>query len=348
MRMRVVALVGTGVLGAILGPTVAYARDTPVAACTTVVHRDLGTVKTDNDNDGTATNAKVTLLGQGVEVTTPDDAAKAYARFPADVALSTVTSMAYDTYKYASSTDTTVVPAYEIEVFLSGHAGTTDDPLPDGWAGSNYTTLVFEPYQAEGNAAIQEGIWQSWDADQGGAAKWWSTHALTAITGDTGQATPETWSSILAAYPNARGIDYDINQGANNTGAVTAFNNVTFGTAAGCTTQQWTDVPAVVPQPSPSASTTTPASTGYPGKGTSGTTSPSPTTKPGTGYGTPTAPAPTPSPTVVPTTVAADTSLGGLALTGPDFIVPAGFGLLLTVTGAILFRIARRRRHMMY
>lgn len=64
--------------------------------------------------------------------------------------------------------------------------------------GSPDRYMVFEPYQDQGNAAVQVGVWQSWDAYRGGAAKWW-------LSGDPtcGQATPCTWNQILALYPNA-------------------------------------------------------------------------------------------------------------------------------------------------
>jgi hypothetical protein len=354
MRTRIAVLIGAAafIAAGIWGTAGAFGAVTAGAGCNTVVHRDLSDVKIDNDKDGTTTNSTTTLLDAGVQVSTPDHAAKMYARFTTVFPLADVTKMSYRTYRYSSSTDSIVVPAYEIEVLLSGHANTDGDPLPDGWSGPWFTTLVYEPYQAEGNAAILEDTWQTWDAEQDGAAKWWSTHPLTAIDGDGGQATPETWSSILAAYPNAVGINYYINQGSGNAGAVTAFDDVTFGTSAGCTTQRWTDAEPVVVQPAPSASRTAPVvgGAGYPGASPTASHHPAPTPA-GRGNTTPApvgaAPVTSPSPTEV-AAAAAETSAGGLALTGPDFMVPAGFGLMLTISGAILFRIARRRRQMTY
>jgi hypothetical protein len=59
--------------------------------------------------------------------------------------------------------------------------------------------MVFEPYQDQGNAAIQVGVWQDWDAYRNGAAKWW----LNTGAGGCGQATPCSWDTIVGLFPNA-------------------------------------------------------------------------------------------------------------------------------------------------
>ncbi len=354
MRNRLAALIGTSALVAVgaFGMTAvlptASAFGAEGAACTTIVHHDLSGVKIDNDADGTTTSATTELLDRGVKVTTPDNGAQAHVSFPTVFALSDVTTMSFGTYRYATSPDTASVPTYEIDVLLSGHANTSADPLPDGWTGPWSTTLVYTPDPG----TVSNGTWQTWDADADGAAKWSSTTPLAAIPGDAGASTPETWSSILAAYPNAVGSDYSIQQPPQSNGAVTAFDDVTFGTSAGCTTQNWAaDVPATAdPSPAfvpptiatrmiaPNASATPVShSTTSASQPTLGTVNPLVVT------------APTPSPSTAASARAnADVSTGGLALTGPDFIVPAGFGLTLVVAGAILYGIARRRRQSLY
>ena len=57
--------------------------------------------------------------------------------------------------------------------------------------------MVYEPYQDQGNAAVQTGVWQDWDAYDGGAAKWW----INTGAGGCGQNTPCSWSTIVAAFP---------------------------------------------------------------------------------------------------------------------------------------------------
>jgi hypothetical protein len=68
--------------------------------------------------------------------------------------------------------------------------------------------MVYEPYQDQGNAAVQTGVWQEWDAYNGGAARWW----INTGAGGCGQATPCTWSAIVAAFPDAT-IEEGVNCG---------------------------------------------------------------------------------------------------------------------------------------
>ena len=68
--------------------------------------------------------------------------------------------------------------------------------------------MVYEPYQDQGNAAVQTGVWQDWDAYRGGAAKWW----INTGAGGCGQATPCTWATIAGRFPNAT-IEEGVNCG---------------------------------------------------------------------------------------------------------------------------------------
>jgi hypothetical protein len=63
--------------------------------------------------------------------------------------------------------------------------------------------LVFEPYQGIGGN-VPQNTWQTWDAKAG---KWWGTKASVPVNGVTAtnscvQATPCTWTQLLAAFPN--------------------------------------------------------------------------------------------------------------------------------------------------
>jgi hypothetical protein len=102
--------------------------------------------------------------------------------------LADIDGVGYSTYRDPASTgDPAVLAAVNIRVDLDG-GGT-----PDAY-------MVFEPYQDQGNAAVQTGAWQNWDAFRGGAAKWWiSGNAVPQCV----QATPCTWSTIVGLFPNA-------------------------------------------------------------------------------------------------------------------------------------------------
>jgi hypothetical protein len=227
------------------GVAIAVQASASAASCTTIVHNDLKNVIT--TNDGTQTNATAELLDDGVKISTPDAQSWVYTPFTDSSTLSNVTPGSYRTFKY-DTTGGIVLPTYKIEVYLSGLA----TPAA-GWVGSNYTTLNYEPYQDKGNGAVKTNTWQTWDTFEGGDAKWWSSHPLTAIAGDQGQATPQKWSAIVSAYPDAKVISYEIGQGTHNDGAVTAFNDLTYTGDKGCVTQNWAKAKAASPSPSASS-----------------------------------------------------------------------------------------------
>ena len=105
----------------------------------------------------------------------------------ADTALADIDGIGYSTYRDPASTGFVAgVAALNIRVDLDGN-GTAD------------AYMVYEPYQDQGNAAVQTGVWQDWDAYNGGSAKWWISNGA----GGCGQATPCTWDTILTAFPNA-------------------------------------------------------------------------------------------------------------------------------------------------
>jgi len=102
-------------------------------------------------------------------------------------ALADIDGIGYSTYRDPASTGYVgTVPALNLRVSLDG------DETPD-------TYMVYEPYQDQGEPAVQTGVWQDWDAYAGGAAKWW----LSSGAGGCGQSTPCTWSAILAQFPDA-------------------------------------------------------------------------------------------------------------------------------------------------
>ena len=153
-----------------------------------------------------------------------------------NVLLADIDAVSYSTYRDPASTGFVAgVTALNARIDL------TNDGNPDAY-------LVYEPYQDMGNAAVQTGVWQTWDAYRGGAAKWW----INTGAGGCGQATPCTWSTIVAAFPTARiqeGIScgpggvvtpcpgsFGFNQGSFNSGIISSVDALTVGVSGTTTT----------------------------------------------------------------------------------------------------------------
>ncbi len=66
--------------------------------------------------------------------------------------------------------------------------------------------LVFEPYLSPAQGAVQQNVWQPWDALAG---KWYGTRTTVTVNNVAGvaqpcqPATPCTWTQVLALFPNA-------------------------------------------------------------------------------------------------------------------------------------------------
>ena len=157
--------------------------------------------------------------------------------------LSNVQGIGYSTYRDPSSTGFIAgVAALNIRVDLDGN-GTAD------------AYMVYEPYQDQGNAAVLTGVWQNWDAYRAGAAKWWINTGAPGC----GQATPCTWSAIVAAYPNATvreavncgpaGItspcpgSLGVNQGSFNSGIISSVDALYVNVLGDTTTFNFEPVP---------------------------------------------------------------------------------------------------------
>jgi hypothetical protein len=119
------------------------------------------------------------------EANTPDASAKVqlFTDLYDGTRLADIDGIGYSTY---NETAGVAMVAINMRVDLTG------DGQPDAY-------MVYEPYQDEGNAALQQNVWQSWDAYKGGAAKWW----INSGAAGCGQSTPCAWSTIVAAFPNA-------------------------------------------------------------------------------------------------------------------------------------------------
>jgi Calx-beta domain len=107
--------------------------------------------------------------------------------------LSSVNALGYSTYRNASSTQPSVVPTLNVEI----------DPDSTTTSGVNYSTLVWEP--VANSLTVSDGVWQSWNAYNAGAGRWYSTADLTGygVLECPAFTCSATWSQIVSNLPNA-------------------------------------------------------------------------------------------------------------------------------------------------
>lgn len=124
--------------------------------------------------------------------------------------LSAISTMSYKTYRDPSSTgNNQILPAYVLEIDKDGNPLTTNDTA----------YLFYEPIY---NGTVQTGVWQTWDAYNGGNAIWWGA----------GDNNPDhTWNQLVAEFPTATVLAYGFNQGTYNAGANTYVQQMTFDCA---------------------------------------------------------------------------------------------------------------------
>lgn len=154
-------------------------------------------------------------LGHGsFRTLTPDAAAKVFL-FNYDhvgTPLSTITGVSYSSYKTLGAA-APAFPALNIQVDINGGSFGTGE----------FRTFVWEPYNQPGFANTTL-TWEQRDAYAGGNGVWWSTTggAAGVATGGSrgcGQATPCSWTALLAAFPGATIVGgFGINQGSGNPG----------------------------------------------------------------------------------------------------------------------------------
>lgn len=134
--------------------------------------------------------------------------------FPAPVTLTTLDELSYQTFRATTSTATAgQLPAITMTIDYNGIS-----------EAGGQAVITYEPqYQTGGAAAVQQGVWQSWDAFNGGV--WWSAQDIP------GLATATTTRFTLAQLDDAKEMalieGYAITQGTGNAGltaAVDAFN----------------------------------------------------------------------------------------------------------------------------
>ena len=137
--------------------------------------------------------------------------------------LSSIDKISYSTYRDAISTATPVqAPALNIQVDVNG-------PAPGG-----FTTLVFEPVYNTSQGVVTPGVWQPWDAFDGGNAVWWSTASIPGVCAFNCFVP---WSQIVAANPNAVIVGaFGVNQGGGNDGLFAFADVLSLGYNGACIT----------------------------------------------------------------------------------------------------------------
>lgn len=137
--------------------------------------------------------------------------------------LADIDRLSYATYRAANPADVDAqLPAINIQVDVNGAA-------PGG-----FTTLVFEPVYNTGQGAIQDNVWQTWDAYLGGQAIWWSSNP---IPGAPNRDTFVTWDTIVAANPGAVIVGgFGINQGSGNPALNANTDVLSIGYSGECAT----------------------------------------------------------------------------------------------------------------
>ena len=136
----------------------------------------------------------------------------------AGVALSSITTVSYWSYRSSASTGN---PA----IALALNVSVTGSTVPGGFA-----QLVFEPYhQSGGNAGVQADTWQHWDATAttAGDGRWWTSKIPT---GPGSQANPQSWAAFQALYSDAKIHGYGFNLGSVNPNMIVGGDGLVFGT----------------------------------------------------------------------------------------------------------------------
>ncbi len=135
--------------------------------------------------------------------------------------LADIDRMGYATYR-DSGAMVNQVPAINMTIDFNGAA-------PGG-----FTNLVFEPVYNTAQGAIQDDVWQTWDAYAGGNAIWWSSRDIPGVCAFNCFVT---WNAILAANPDAViSGGYGINQGSGNPALIASSDVLTIGSNGDCIT----------------------------------------------------------------------------------------------------------------
>jgi hypothetical protein len=168
--------------------------------------------------------------------------------------LDKITNLGYSTYRSAGDTPLALALQFDI-----------DKDVTDAIT-SYQGRLVYEPYYTH---TVTTGAWQAWNpmdnATLGGHGNWWFSNGTLATASGCTQASPCTWTQVLAAFPNA-GISgsTDFKAGSNWSSTFTGnIDNFVIGVQTGLNTDTKTFdfeptaavTPTVVNESTPSGST---------------------------------------------------------------------------------------------
>ena len=165
-----------------------------------------------DDYSGKTNSATYEFTNEGLHLSTPDVPSYVFGLIDGgNTALADVNAMSYKTFRKAISAGVPETqPAYVVLVDTNGSAA----------GGEEY--FIYEPYNNSANANVED-TWQTWDAYDGGNAKWWST------------ATPgqvlHTWDYYVANYPEAVVLAYGFNQGTSNAETYAIIQDMMFDCA---------------------------------------------------------------------------------------------------------------------
>jgi hypothetical protein len=137
--------------------------------------------------------------------------------------LANVTKLAYST-KQNSASFVSGDPSYQLPVCFYGVQPSGICVPNTHIGGKSYTTFVYEPYIDQGNAAVVNGIWQSWDVSVG---KFWSTQTDGDLIASQGAQT-YTLAQLKTDFPNAVVVGYGVDVGSNNPNYNTEVDKLIF------------------------------------------------------------------------------------------------------------------------
>ena len=147
---------------------------------------------------------------------------KAQYMHPTSTQLADVVTLGYAS-KQISASFAGGMPSYQLPTCLYGVTSTGCVPSPNT-GGNSFATFVYEPYVSEGNASVQNNVWQTWNV---GAGRFWSTRSEGILTASQGTFT-YSLSDLKAGFPNATVRGYGVNVGSNNPNWNTRVDAVVF------------------------------------------------------------------------------------------------------------------------
>lgn len=123
-----------------------------------------------------------------------------------------VDDISYSTYRQAGSAQQ--VAALNLQVDYNGAE-------PGG-----FTTLVYEPVYNNASQTVVDGVWQTWQADEG---RWWSTQPINEQCAGAVGSCFKTWAEIVERNPDAVIVGgVGVNQGSGNAGLTSNVDAFTF------------------------------------------------------------------------------------------------------------------------